>query len=357
MKSRGTGISLEKKKRRELKTESWETRERKTKSLRRRKTEQKEKEEHKFSSIFGSYPNALSYKEEERAVVSHGDLQELRSSLLQGAYVNGGFRLLCCHKQWQWPSSPLYHPCLSSLLKLLRRKVQKVFMIDFLMGGVSIVVSKSAAAPIERVKLLIQNRDEIIKSAMLSELYKGITDCFARTIKNEDNTSTPREVLEVGNFTAGAIVLIALKDAVAVVDGNVVRVISRLKAISSNPKQSATIKNIWRLIGQMVDPCRPGDFNQALMELGANIRIPLNPRCSAYPGAPIDKSSEDRTEPEEKPEIYTKQNPEIRAQNSVDGELKSETRETKTKGGETNEQSAKLQLGDLTQRVSRLERR
>ena len=90
-------------------------------------------------------------------------------------------------------------------------------------------------------------------------------------------------MLEVGNFTTGAIVLIALKDAVVVVDGNVVRVISKLKAISSNPKQSATIKNIWRLIGQMVDPCRPGDFNQALMELGANIRIPLNPRCSAYP--------------------------------------------------------------------------
>ncbi|KAL6321173.1 hypothetical protein AAG906_015515 [Vitis piasezkii] len=110
------------------------------------------------------------------------------------------------------------------------------------------------------------------------------------------------------------------------------RVISKLKAISSNPKQSATIKNIWRLIGKMVDPCRPGDFNQALMELGANIRIPLNLRCSAYPGSPIDKSSEDRTEPEEKPKIYTKQNPEIRAQNSIDGELKSETRETKIEG-------------------------
>ena len=59
-------------------------------------------------------------------------------------------------------------------------------MIDFLIGRVSIVVSKSVAAPIERVKLLIQNRDEIIKATMLSELYKGITDCFARTIKNED---------------------------------------------------------------------------------------------------------------------------------------------------------------------------
>lgn len=59
------------------------------------------------------------------------------------------------------------------------------FMIDFLMGGVSAAVSKTAAAPIERVKLLIQNQDEMIKAGRLSEPYKGITDCFARTIKDE----------------------------------------------------------------------------------------------------------------------------------------------------------------------------
>nr|KAJ0225949.1 hypothetical protein LSAT_V11C100026450 [Lactuca sativa] len=59
------------------------------------------------------------------------------------------------------------------------------FAIDFLMGGVSAAVSKSAAAPIERVKLLVQNQDEMIKSGRLSEPYKGIGDCFSRTIKDE----------------------------------------------------------------------------------------------------------------------------------------------------------------------------
>ncbi|KAI3945387.1 hypothetical protein MKW92_042544 [Papaver armeniacum] len=59
------------------------------------------------------------------------------------------------------------------------------FMIDFLMGGVSAAVSKTAAAPIERVKLLIQNQDEMIKSGRLAEPYKGIGDCFGRTIKDE----------------------------------------------------------------------------------------------------------------------------------------------------------------------------
>lgn len=59
------------------------------------------------------------------------------------------------------------------------------FMVDFLMGGVSAAASKTAAAPIERVKLLLQNQSEMIKAGRLSEPYKGISDCFVRTIKDE----------------------------------------------------------------------------------------------------------------------------------------------------------------------------
>jgi len=59
------------------------------------------------------------------------------------------------------------------------------FAIDFLMGGVSAAVSKTAAAPIERVKLLIQNQDEMIKSGRLSAPYKGIADCTSRVVKDE----------------------------------------------------------------------------------------------------------------------------------------------------------------------------
>ena len=59
------------------------------------------------------------------------------------------------------------------------------FLTDFMMGGVSAAVSKTAAAPIERVKLLIQNQDEMIKQGRLSGPYKGIGDCFVRTYQNE----------------------------------------------------------------------------------------------------------------------------------------------------------------------------
>ena len=59
------------------------------------------------------------------------------------------------------------------------------FAIDFLMGGVSAAVSKTAAAPIERIKLLIQNQDEMIKQGRLKDPYKGIADCFRRVVRDE----------------------------------------------------------------------------------------------------------------------------------------------------------------------------
>eukprot|EP01115_Flamella_aegyptia_P001878 TRINITY_DN1312_c0_g1_i1.p1 TRINITY_DN1312_c0_g1~~TRINITY_DN1312_c0_g1_i1.p1 ORF type:complete len:316 (-),score=165.98 TRINITY_DN1312_c0_g1_i1:47-994(-) len=63
------------------------------------------------------------------------------------------------------------------------------FLIDFMMGGVSAAVSKTAAAPIERVKLLIQNQDEMIKQGRLSTPYKGIADCFKRVMAEEGTIS------------------------------------------------------------------------------------------------------------------------------------------------------------------------
>jgi len=53
------------------------------------------------------------------------------------------------------------------------------------MGGVAAAVSKTVAAPIERVKLLMQNQDEMIKQGRLQERYKGIGECFQRVIKDE----------------------------------------------------------------------------------------------------------------------------------------------------------------------------
>jgi len=63
------------------------------------------------------------------------------------------------------------------------------FVVDFLMGGVSAAVSKTAAAPIERVKLLIQNQDEMLRSGRLAKPYTGIGECFKRVIAEEGTAS------------------------------------------------------------------------------------------------------------------------------------------------------------------------
>ncbi|MED6199123.1 hypothetical protein PIB30_072990 [Stylosanthes scabra] len=94
----------------------------------------------------------------------------------------------------------------------------------------------------------------------------------------------------IGEYTAGAIASIAFNEAVPVVDGNVVRVIARLRAVSANPKDSATVKRFWKVAAQLVDPLRPGDLNQSLMELGATVCMPLNPSCSSCPASEFCKA-------------------------------------------------------------------
>lgn len=63
------------------------------------------------------------------------------------------------------------------------------FYEDFLLGGVAAGISKTAAAPIERIKLLVQNQDEMIKQGRLSTPYKGVGDCFRRVIAEEGTVS------------------------------------------------------------------------------------------------------------------------------------------------------------------------
>jgi len=59
------------------------------------------------------------------------------------------------------------------------------FFENFMLSGVAAGVSKTAAAPIERVKLLVQNQDEMIKQGRLAEPYKGVVDCVQKTLRSE----------------------------------------------------------------------------------------------------------------------------------------------------------------------------
>jgi A/G-specific adenine glycosylase len=87
----------------------------------------------------------------------------------------------------------------------------------------------------------------------------------------------------VGRYTAGAIASIANNERVAAVDGNVARIVARLFEIRDNILEPKTLDIVWQIAEQIVPRSRPGDFNQAWMDLGATVCTPRNPRCSDCP--------------------------------------------------------------------------
>ena len=91
-----------------------------------------------------------------------------------------------------------------------------------------------------------------------------------------ESSNQLRELPGIGRYTAAAIASIAFEEPVAVLDGNVERVLRRLL-------HCATAAKSWNAAQKLLDRKRPGDFNQAVMELGATICLPGEPSCSRCP--------------------------------------------------------------------------
>ncbi|KAM4022657.1 adenine DNA glycosylase isoform 2-T3 [Anomaloglossus baeobatrachus] len=87
----------------------------------------------------------------------------------------------------------------------------------------------------------------------------------------------------VGRYTAGAVASISYGQVTGVVDGNVIRVLCRLRCIGADFTSPAVTDTLWNLANNLVDPDRPGDFNQAMMELGATVCTPKKALCSDCP--------------------------------------------------------------------------
>jgi A/G-specific adenine glycosylase len=87
----------------------------------------------------------------------------------------------------------------------------------------------------------------------------------------------------VGRYTAGAILSIAGGQDVPALDGNVRRVFSRIFAIEEDVSRGAGERRLWQLAGSLLPPGRAGDFNQALMDLGATVCTPRAPSCGQCP--------------------------------------------------------------------------
>ncbi len=98
-----------------------------------------------------------------------------------------------------------------------------------------------------------------------------------------DTAEALQKLPGIGRYTAGAIASIAFDAKAPIVDGNVIRVLSRLFTIGKDPKSSDGQKIFWKKAGDILPGRDCGDFNQALMELGATVCLPELPRCDACP--------------------------------------------------------------------------
>ena len=105
----------------------------------------------------------------------------------------------------------------------------------------------------------------------------------AKGLANERHSEFPRSAAElrqlpgIGRYTANAIASISFDEPVAVVDGNVERVLNRIVGKQLSPAE------VWDFAQRVLDAEHPGDFNQAMMELGATVCVPGVPVCGKCP--------------------------------------------------------------------------
>merc|ERR1711875_23475 len=117
------------------------------------------------------------------------------------------------------------------------------FAENFMLSGVAAAVSKTAAAPIERVKLLVQNQSEMLKQGILDKPYSGVVDCTTRTLKSEGITSFWRgNMANVIRYFPTQALNFAFKDTVK----------SLFKTAKDAPQYEKFAKNI--LSGGVADP-------------------------------------------------------------------------------------------------------
>ena len=111
----------------------------------------------------------------------------------------------------------------------------------------------------------------------------------AQQIMNEFNGEFPStyegisSLKGIGPYTAGAISSIAFNLPQPAVDGNVMRVLARLFEVNHDIGSPSNRKIFQAMMEILIDPERPGDFNQALMDLGSDIEAPINPRPEDSP--------------------------------------------------------------------------
>ena len=136
-------------------------------------------------------------------------------------------------------------------------------------------VEALAQAPLEDVLAAWSGLGYYRRARMLLQCAKEIVEKHGGEFP--PTSAALRDLPGIGRYTAAAIASIAFDEPAAVVDGNVERVIQRLAG-----REMAQPKT-WQQAQSLLNPERPGDFNQGMMELGATICLPRDPTCATCP--------------------------------------------------------------------------
>ncbi len=140
-------------------------------------------------------------------------------------------------------------------------------------------VEALALAPEERVLALWSGLGYYRRARMLHQAARVVVSELGGVIPG--TVESLRKLPGVGRYTAAAIASIAFGAPAAVVDGNVERVLSRMDGTSDGTQRADAMA--WKRAQELLDRRRPGDWNQAMMELGATVCMPQSPQCLACP--------------------------------------------------------------------------
>lgn len=200
-------------------------------------------------------------------VAAEADLARLRQALL--AWYGRAQRAL----PWRASRQP-YHIWLSEIM-LQQTRVAAVLAHyrEFLEAFPSIAAL--AAAREEAVLARWSGLGYYRRARLLHRAAQQVVEEFDGRLPS--SAVELRQLAGIGRYTAAAIASIAFGEAVAVVDGNVARVVARLDGVS---RAEAAL---WQRAEQLLDGRRPGAWNQAMMELGALICLPRHPTCVDCP--------------------------------------------------------------------------
>ncbi|MBQ3134892.1 MAG: A/G-specific adenine glycosylase [Oscillospiraceae bacterium] len=183
-----------------------------------------------------------------------------------------------------WRSDPTaYHVWVSEIM-LQQTRVAAVLDYYLRFMDAAPTVTDLAQLPDEQLMKLWQGLGYYSRARNLKRAAEQIVERFGGEFPR--GYADIRSLPGVGDYTAGAVSSIAFGQPVPAVDGNVLRVVSRLTADTSDITLAATKRQVAEKLGEIIPVAQPGKFNQAMMELGATVCIPNGaPLCEKCPAA------------------------------------------------------------------------